>query len=352
MTRWGNSRWLGQTAAVVVVLLGISAMLLPMACRRTRDNTPRENVDSKSLRQTAVVATLDSLLPENKNVIWCATFQMAWDRLKQDIIGEPIQLLGAEELANRLNAGQFAAGSIEDNSYYAVAGTVKDGIIKQIQKEMAKRFPSEPVPTFEGTDYVLPGATLAYACLNVDVAFAHPYYVLAKAFDFQSSTGEQTSVTAFSTQAKERPADYQQVRDQVEILYCTNRESPDTEEFAVDLSKQTQPYQVILARMPRPNTLGEAVQAMQSKTAEFKKSRYYEDLRRLQFRDAIIVPDVFYKLTHHFDDLLGKHLGNPKWSGYFIADAMQQVDFTLSRTGVILKSRAHATNVTSAARET
>ena len=47
-----------------------------------------------------------------------------------------------------------------------------------------------------------------------------------------------------------------------------------------------------------------------------------------------------YKLTHHFDELLGKHLGNPKWPDTFIFEAMQKIDFTLSRTGVVLKSEA------------
>jgi hypothetical protein len=72
---------------------------------------------------------------------------MAWDKFKQDIIGEPIQVLGAEELAKRLNGAPFPTSSIEERSYYAIAGFVKNGIIEQIQKEMRRRFPSEPVPT-------------------------------------------------------------------------------------------------------------------------------------------------------------------------------------------------------------
>ena len=62
-----------------------------------------------------MVATLDCPLPEHKNAIWCSTFQMAWDKLKQDIIGEPIQIPEAEELADRLNRSQFPTGSIEEN---------------------------------------------------------------------------------------------------------------------------------------------------------------------------------------------------------------------------------------------
>jgi hypothetical protein len=86
-------------------------------------HTARE-VNSKSLRQTVVLATLDCSLPARKNAIWCSTFQMAWDRLRSDVIGEPIQVLGAEPLANRLNQAQYTLGDIEEESYYVHAGAV------------------------------------------------------------------------------------------------------------------------------------------------------------------------------------------------------------------------------------
>ncbi|MBM4029581.1 MAG: hypothetical protein FJ280_29910 [Planctomycetes bacterium] len=68
-------------------------------------------VDSRSLQHTAVVATLGCPLPEHKNAIWCSTFQMAWDRFKQDIIHEPIRVPGAENLS-RLRRGLRFATSV------------------------------------------------------------------------------------------------------------------------------------------------------------------------------------------------------------------------------------------------
>jgi len=115
---------------------------------RTATVHQAREVDSRSLKRTAVVATLDCPLPERKNAIWCSTFQMAWDKFKSDVIGEPIEVVGAEDLTNRLNRTAFPTTDIEPQSYYANAGLVKNGIIEQIQKDMAQRFPSEPVPAF------------------------------------------------------------------------------------------------------------------------------------------------------------------------------------------------------------
>ena len=297
-------------------------------------------IDSKSFQRTAIVATLECPLPEHKNAIWCSTFQMAWDNFGQDVIREPIQLDGAEDLADRLNHSDYPAGDIEAKSYYGAAGFVKDGIIEQIQKEVKRRFPSEPVPIFSSAYRTLPDAMLAYAYLNVDVAFEYPYYTYLGAFDFQDSDGSRTGVTAFRAQTSVHSGGVGRLRDQVEVLYYDYGQSPGTAQFAVDLCKQTQPYQVVLARVPRSNTLGEAARALQEKIGEFKNDSDYEVLRKLRPIDTLIVPDVLFKVTHCFDELLGKHLENPKWRGSFIFEAMQKIDFALSRTGVVLKSEA------------
>ena len=130
----------------------------------------------------------------------------------------------------------------------------------------------------------------------------------------------------------------ERVRNQVEVLYYENGHYSEDDQFAIDLSRQTQPYQVILARMPRCATFGENVRILRERIAAFEKNPDYEKRRKLRPGDSLIVPDVLYRLTHHFDDLLGKHLGNPKWSDIFIFEAMQRIDFTLSRTGVVVRS--------------
>jgi len=326
------------------MLLGVFTLLLllPAACRQVKVHARAVDVDSKSLKQTVVVATLECPLPEHKNAIWCSTFQMAWDKLKQDIIGEPIQIPTVQDLADRLNRSQFPTASIEEKSYYTAAGFVKKGIIEEVQREMRRRFPSEPVPTFDSRYETFPDVVLAYAYLNIAVAFKDPYFVYRGKFSFLNSSGVGTDVTAFCAQTNGPTRDGQRVRNQAEVLDYDAGESSGTASFAVDLSKQTQPYQVILARMPHCNTLGEAAKMLQDRIASSQSDPNHRTLRSLEYGDTLIVPDVLYRLTHHFDELLGKHLGNRKWADYFFFEALQKIDFTLSRTGVVLKSEARA----------
>jgi hypothetical protein len=331
----GDAKGMIPVPPIVNILSRGDSVLVHDPVREVRPPQEAPNVDSKNLRQTAVVATLDCPLPEHRNAIWCSTFQIAWDKFRQDAIGEPIRVVGAEELASRLNRAPFPTADIEDKSYYAAAGLVGNGIIEQIQSQMKKRFPAEPVPTFESGG---PDEILAYAYLNVDVGFEYPYFTSSSACDFQDSTGAHTGVTAFGAQSS--AATQERVRQQVHILYYEDGGSPEAVEFAVDLSRQTQPYQVVLACLPRGATFREAARTLQEKSAKFLKNPDYDSLCKLRPLDTLIVPDVAYKLTHSFRELLGKRFANPKWDDCWFFEAMQKIDFSLTRTGVVLKSEA------------
>jgi hypothetical protein len=300
---------------------------------------PRD-VNSTELIQTSIVATLDCPIPEHKNIIWCGTFQIAWDKFKNNIIGESIQLIDVDDLDDRLNNNEFSTKNLEPDSYYATAGFVKDGTIEQIQEEMANRFPSEPVPVFDKRYKTLPMPSVAYAFLSVNAGFKYPFYTNNRKFTFQNSNGIQTDVTSFRARAEVSNPNTQDVREQVKVLYYEYGRQDSSDTFAVDLCKYTNPYQVVLARLPRHQTLSGTLIEFQKKISEFIKDQNYHILRELRPIDSLIVPDVLYKLTHHFKELEWKHLANPKWQGYFIFEAMQMVDFSLSRTGVILKSEA------------
>jgi hypothetical protein len=211
---------------------------------------------------------------------------------------------------------------------------------------MKKRFPSEPMPVFEELErlpaLVKKDTIVAYSFLNVDVGFKNPFFVYKREFNFEDSNGIHSGVKAFCDQTSSSDADLKPVREQVEILYYKHGQQRGTNEFVVDLCKNTQPYQVVLACTSRRNTLNETLADVEGKTSEYKHDSDYEVLRKLRPIDSLIVPDILYKLTHQFAELKGKSLGNQPWllEGYYILEALQMIDFALSRTGVTIKSQA------------
>jgi hypothetical protein len=305
-----------------------------------------EEVNSVDLERTSVVATLDSPIPEHHNVIWCSAFQIAWDGLEENIIGEPIQVLGAEELAARLNEAEVPETDIEEESFYAAAGFVGDGILGQIQEEMANRFSSETSPVFDESYDTMLDAAVLYSYLNVNSEFDYPFYVNDNAFTFEDSNGVYTDVTSFCTYLDEWNSDAELVHEQVDVLYYKRGGlSLGEAEFAIDLCKNSGPYQIVLARVPQCGTLGETVAFVEEKIAEFKNYPEYEELHVFRPPDLILgdslrVPDILYKLTHNFAELEDKLLANPQWQDYSIVEARQVVNFASGRIGVVLTSQA------------
>jgi hypothetical protein len=286
--------------------------------------------DSIGLRRTVVVPTLDTPIPDGKNVIWCASFPMAWDRLKNDVIGEPIRLAKAEEVAGRLNKTSVADGDLPEGSFYAAAGYTKDGIAEKIRREMQKRFQKEPTG-LDDKD----AAILAYAYLRANVTFTLPFYENDAAFDFADGQGQKTGVSSFGLRAQNYPKD-SALRQQVDVLYL-HKEGMwgQPTEFALDLCRDSNPNQVILASIPRKATLLEVLKDLDRKRAECQP-----DEQDRHPHSDLLVPNLNWKISHHFAELEGTEILNPRSKGLWIGTALESIDFRLDRSGVELQAES------------
>lgn len=290
--------------------------------------------NSIDLKYTVIVPTLDTPVPKGKNVIWCSSFQIAWNELKDNIIGEPVQVRGAEAIAKRLNTAKQPYVDIRSKCYYAASGFVRDGIVERIQTEMAKRFPSVPKPQFQE---LTPIDIIAYSYLAANVKFRIPFFENHRKFVFKDSRGNETQITSFGIRPEDDYA-YRKLRKQVEVLfYERDPKSYDLAEFALDLCKYSKPNQIVLARIDPKETLGQTLALLEGKIASFTKD---ELAHRFGINDVFLVPNMFWRITHHFQELEGKFLHNKGYEKYWIKEAFQMVQFKLDRSGAELKSEA------------
>ena len=305
------------------------------------------------MKQTVIVPTLDTPVPPGKNVIWCSSFQVAWDHLKADVIKAPVKVANAEEVADKLNRAPESESDLPEGFYYATAGLVRDDIVGTIQREMARRFPGKEMPSFED---VTPESIIAYAYLTAGVKFSIAFFDSNEPLSFQDSTGGKGSVSAFGIRPEDEYA-YSRLREQVEVLYAEeartreehqrNQESrsglPAPLEFALDLCKGSSPVQIVLAKVAAKDSLTEALADLQKKIREWSPATpEYE--RVFQVSDVLLVPNVFYRVRHRFSDLEGpgKVLLNPGFSKYWVEEALQSVEFKLDRSGAEVASQAGA----------
>jgi hypothetical protein len=296
---------------------------------------------SDSLEQTIIVPTLDSPCPQNKNVVWCSSFQLAWNRMKDDVIGAPVEVVGAEELAARLNEAEQSDADVEASSFYAAAGRVEDGIIGKVRKDMAARFPSHNLPDFN--DVVgSPRDILAYSYLTANVPFKYPYRQVRERFAFTDSQGVETGVGAFGVWGIH--SGYKKMREQVEILYVhedSNEPNEDRQmkEFAIDLCKHSKPYQVVVAVVEPKSTFAQTLDYINRQMADAKRQELHKEVSLLKGVDVLMVPEMFWEIDHRFEELIRKIVANAD-PAMPIVEARQSIRFKLDRYGAALESEA------------
>ena len=343
----GKAR-VGTVCAIIAGLLAVGAILWTtvlgnyvqqsMEYSRTIETFSGK---SDSLERTAIVPTLNSLCPQNKNVVWCSSFQLTWNRMRDGVIGEPVEVIGAEELAARLNKAKQSAADMEADSFYAAAGRVKQGIIDTIRKEMSAKFPSHSVPDFNDIAESAE-AIVAYSYLTANVPFKYPFRQVKREFAFTDSNGVETNVGAFG--AWGLGSRYRRMREQVEILYVhEDREATDRDlemkEFAIDLCKHSEPYQVVAAVVEPKDSLAQTLDYVRGKVADSRQEERYEQMSLLDYVDILTVPEMFWEVDHRFEELIGKTVANAN-PAMPIIEARQAIKFRLDRYGAVLESEA------------
>jgi hypothetical protein len=285
---------------------------------------------SELLKQTVVLPTLDTTIPDKKSSIWCISIQLAWNRLKNDITKESVKLKNGQEIADRLNNAEESESDMASADYFALAGRVKDGIVQKIEAGLAQKFPQNSMPPIES----FPGGVVAFGYVKADVHYDFQFLNNPEWLSFKGSDGVTVPVRSFGLPEKRDPDLFLEGSlKQVRLLFR------DGGKFAVDLSYQSTPYQIILAKMPRMSTLAATLTELNEKIAASKPIGLKSSM-------SLLVPNIDWRVEHSFTELQGQdklflnaamvHDGpNPI---EFLAILFQFVDFKMNRTGASVRS--------------
>lgn len=339
-----KNRWLWVGLAAVLVV-GSSTLLYYRVMDRTGDAGETHAIapisfagTSDQLQQTVVLPTLDTSIPEGRSAIWCVSFQLAWNHLKDDVAKAPLQLANAQEVADRLNKANHAETDVGADAVYAAAGLAKDDIVERIQTQMARRFPN--VPT---TSLAVPvNGAVAYAFLAAATKFEFPFFENDEPLLFTDRAGRQTAVASFGIRQKDDYA-YERLRAQVAVLFASHHDlgrEQEVSEFILDLCKTSKPYQILLARIDRQATLADTLSMVEQKLKEKSADTIFPG--RFGPRDTLLVPNMAWKVSHRFRDLEGidKQFQNPALRGLYLDTALQTIQFRLDRNGAELAAES------------
>ena len=312
-----------------------AALLLLASCQNGAPPPPAESKiafsgESTVLAMTHLVPAFESPLAGEGSTIWCDTFQIAWNGLMNDVFGGPILVADQEYLCNLLNGSRVSADDIFPESFYVKAGFSTQEFLDQLKAEMAEKFPGVEVPEFEPDEKVL-----SFSYLFVEIEFPTPYEIIRDGMEFITPVGVPTKVKAFGIDPK-TTGNYE-MQQQVEVLFHNKLENGDYE-FAVDLWKESSPYQLVLARIAP----GESLAATYDRAIELE-SQYSEDpeFRDFHSSDDLMVPEIWWEIEHRYSELEQKPFLNAGFENQMIDAAYQKIDFKLNNKGFVLESKAH-----------
>jgi hypothetical protein len=339
----------GSRCARCVALAGLLSALLIVGCdqpvaKRSRpkgqpsppDNSPPSLVASTSdLKRTVVVPTLDTPFPKTQSAIWCSSFQLAWNRVEKDFTGGPVQLRNAEVMAGRLNRAEESEADLEAADFLVAAGSLKD-VLATLESELPRRFPGSTIPKIDGP----PNSLIAFALLKAGVRYSYEFKDNPQPLFFTDAAGVKTPVHSFGllpTANSPDDSDSHFARKLASLLYVSGDEHHPSE-FAVDLCRETQPYQIVAACLTRKETLAATLADLEAKIKDSPRLANY----RLD-EDELLVPNMSWRIAHHFHELEGpdKIVQNGSAKGLFVAAAVQEMEFKLDRHGAEIFSASY-----------
>lgn len=314
---------------VYLVMLGVAVLAVGVWWYRGRggSNALPEGLsfkgDSRTLGRTQIVQTLDTPMEKGKNVIWSASSTAAWKQLQKSVGGAVI-IENAKEMSDRLNAAPDPAPDCPAGTLFANAGRVNQGIVARIQGGVRALFPEESPPSFGA---VGPDDTIAYALLRAKAPFTIPYFDDPEAFEFTTSSGSTCAVRAFGIRKIDDYA-YPQLRGQPKVLYVQGRFQPG--EMVIDLCRDSQSVQVLVAMIAPATTLEATVAAMEKKIEESGELASAEG--RLGTNDVMLIPRMAWRILHHSRELEGRRV-IANGVAQPLVEVVEDIEFRLEKGG-------------------
>ena len=278
-----------------------------------------------NLTNTSGITTALTLEDEITNdTIWCGTFQLIWNDLKNDLVKQDIVFTPQLEVVENLNKETFTTKDISEAYYYKKIGTPSLVLKKEIEKAIKDKFneTSDILDDFEWENRD-PKNYFLYAMLKKEFKFE-------KAFEELNNDyfGQYDNIKYFGIKSRDK----EELREQVNVLYYNSED-----DFAIKLITK-QEDEVILCKNPEGKSFNEIFKNITDKEKNYVGNKYMAKGEKLK------VPNIKLKEKTEFTEIQDKPYQFSNGDVYSIEKAIQTIEFELDRTGGKIKSEAGMMN--------
>ena len=320
----------------IIILIVSGVFAYSQITKKTEIEEPKATSSSQtSLSSTEGITTVLTLDDEiTDNTIWCGTFQLIWNDLKNDLAKQDIVFNPQLKVVENLNKETFTTKELSEASYYKKIGTPSLKLKEEIEKAIKDKF-NETSDILDDFDWE-----------NRDPLDYFLYLMLKKEFQFEKAFEElengkfrdYDNVKYFGIKSDETG----ELKQQVDVLYYKSKD-----DFAVKL-RTKQEDEVILCKNPEGKTFGEIYNNILDKTEvkvynmpnnqdNYEAIKVYGELKE---GELLKVPNIKLKEKNEITEIEDKKFLFSNGEVYSIEKALQTIEFELDRTGGKIKSEA------------
>lgn len=299
-----------------------------------KDGEKQGDVSNMKDGKITTVATVKDKLEDDS--IWCATFQLIWNDMKNEVVKQDVVFANQPEIVDNLNKESFTEDMISDEYYYKTYGSATVSLRDEIKKAIKEKFDetSDILDSFSWDDDE-----------NISADFRRYFFytMLKREFEFPKiftklDNGKfgktYNDVKYFGIDKSTESAVY----DQVEVLYYNSKD-----DFAVVLHTKNND-EVVLCKSPVGKTFEEIYANMNEKAQKYDGKKIFTKY------DELKVPYISFDEKREYTELENQPFLTVDGENAEIEKALQTIKFELDEKGGKIKSEAGmAMNVTSMA---
>jgi hypothetical protein len=281
---------------------------------------------AESFQHTSVEAVPETPLKPGRNLIYCGTFQLTWDALRDELATDEVRLAGDPPLVTQLNSQRFPKGALSEKDYLAMAGRLDQGILQKIADERIAKFPMATFPLPQPTALT---ELLAYCYLQKRLPFGTKFDRMKDSLRFRGSLGEQSVVNFGIQEFGSTEPGIERLRSQIDVLDYVNDNN-----FVIRLN--TLGDHILLAKISPNDTLA-ATWASVAK--RMKQPQGGITPPPLVPAEPFAMPNLGFFIELNFNELERRAVTHPE-IGLRLAIAKQLIRFQLDESGAKLEAAA------------
>lgn len=301
---------------IIVLVILVGGIYLAFISKKQHNNTQTTGV-------LVVPTFVDKIVNDSA---WCATFNLIWNDLKDDLVKQDIKFNKNNTYVDNLNKELFKESDISNDYYYKVYGRKTLELKSEIEKNIKDKFnqTSDILDKFDWSDDSLDNNSnsleryIFYTMLYREFKYKTKFMKLDK-----DKFNNIEKVKYFGVRDNK-----ESYKNQINVIYYNNED-----DFAIKLTT-TSNDEIIINKNPKGNTFEEIYNNSITTGSNYKGNKEFTK------SDNFKMPYINLNVLKEYNELENKEFYDRDNNILIIDKALQTIKFELNENGGKIKSEA------------